>query len=514
MAKKRSYGVELVIRGKDLASATIGKVGRGLKLLVSPLRGIAAIGRGLGGLIEKIPGLTFLGVGVARLGGALHGLAMGAAEAGSAFNDLGAQTGIGTRALQEVAYAADQASVPFEEFQAGLRKMTATLGKGVGPKQLRMLGNGAAGFANALKKAKTPGEKFELILAQLADIPDATKRAAFGMTFFGKAGTKLAGLGAEGAKSIKAMRQAADASGEIMSDEEIKRADEFGDTWGALVKTFGSAKRDFGTGMIDSLLPDLKNLLEWTKTNRKEIGLFLKDLGRKTGAWIVEAAKSIKSAVEWIVANKADVIDVMEKVGIGVAALMGISALGPILSALATNPIFALIAAAVAGLTWLIANAPPAATQDEKDNSLVTAQKEGGTLGGAKATMGAAMRGNPMGFVQGIMDVGNFVSDEDQQIAEARDRQRASNFAQSDSFNRGIMSVVREAKAPGSELGGVMQSGAGPAKDQSIEVKVVVEDKGGNTDGAPKVKATPGVKASARTSNTRSPQSHLKGGVR
>ncbi len=336
MAKKRAYAVQLVITGKDLVSSVLGKVGRGVRALVGgPLRGLAAMGRllgsaasGIGGLVEKVPGLSLLGYGVASLVGHVRDLAVSASDAGSVFNDLGVQTGIGTRALQEVAYAADQAGVPLEQFRAGLQKMTATLGRGVKASQLQMLGRGARGFVKALKEAPTAGDKFELVLAQMAAISDTSQRAAFGMAFFGDAGVRLAAVAGDGADGIKRLRREAHELGLVMDEDAIARADEFGDTWGALSKTLTGAKRDFGTGLIEGLLPGLQELLGYTKSNRKEMGALIRDLGKKVGTGIIDAAKWVIKAVDWIVTHKGDIIDVAKKVGIALAALAGLKVLG------------------------------------------------------------------------------------------------------------------------------------------------------------------------------------------
>lgn len=487
MAKKRTYPIELVIRGKDLASAAIAKVGRALSFPAKALRG-------LGGFIEKIPGLTIAGIGLSQVAHGLKDLAVGAAEAGSVFNDLGTQTGIGTRALQEVAYAADQAGVPLEEFRAGLQRMAATLGKGIKASSLRMLGNSAQGFARAVNKAKSPGEKFELILAQMAAIPDATKRAAFGMQFFGRAGVRLAGLAGDGADGVKRLREEAEALGLVMSDEDIKRADEFGDTWAALGKVFESGKRDFGGGLIEGLLPDMKALLGNVKENRKEIGAMLKDLGRDVGRGIIDVAHGIKDAflwakgaVEWLAGNS------------------GVVAIGGALTLLAANPFFAAIAAAVGSIKWLIDNVPKPVSQETKDKSLIAGVKRAGTLGGAMSIADSALdKGGLLGIANSIAEIGGFVANQDQVLAEAMDRNQRANFNKSEAEN----SVFRMAAAAERAVA----IDAPTWQQQSVDVTVTVEDPGGVTSD-PKVKATKGVNAKAKTRGNVGARtaSHLRG---
>ncbi len=489
MAKKRTYPIELVIRGKDLASAAIAKVGRALSF---PMKALS----GLGGFIEKIPGLTIAGIELSRVATGLKDLAMGASDFGSKFNDLAAQTGIGTRALQEVAFAADQAGVPFEQFTAGLQKMTATIGKGVGARQLGMLGKNARGFAAALKKAPDTGARFELVLAQMAAIPDATKRAAFGMTFFGRSGVKLAGLAGQGADGIKALREEAEKLGLVMNDEEVKRADEFGDTWAALGKVFESGKRDLGTGLIEGLLPDMKDLLGNVKANRKEIGAMLKDLGRDVGHGLIDVAHGLKDAfvwakgaVEWLAGNS------------------GVVAIGGALALLATNPFFAAIAGLVAAVKWLQDQKAPAQTQSEADKGFITGVKKHGALGGAMAAMETSIREQPrgVGAMMGLINAGLAVRDQDQLMAEAQDRERQRMHQQSEAEN----AVLRMAAAASRAT----DMGSPTWDQQSVDVTVTVEDPGGLTSGDPTVKATKGVSAKAKTRGNPGARttSHLRG---
>lgn len=507
MAKKRSYGVELLIKGKDLASPTINRVGRSLKLLTSPIRSLGRLAKGLGGLIEKVPGLAILGSWVGSLAGHFKELALSAATYADTLDNLRNHTGINAKAIQSVAFAADHAGVPFEQFSQGLRKMTEVLGRGVQASQLKMLGKGARGFVQALKGAKTPTEQFELILSQMAAIPDTAKRAAFGMAFFSEPGVKLAAIATNGADGIRQMRIEAERLGIVMSDEDISKADQFADSWANIGKLVDSTKRDFGAGLVDGLLPALQDLLTYAKANRKEIGAFVKELGRKVGGGIVDAAKAIRSAVTWIVENKSEVIGVMEKVGYGVAALAGLSVLGPILAGLAASPFFALIAAAVAGVAWLLANTPKEARSEAQvDDAFVQNVKSDGWAGGfgisfVESVAAAATNAmnpsdeNRAAAYNRFGRLGRSVAQQDEMLSESVDRKRKRNFDDSAVFNSAAMSQVRAIRDPS----GLGMSFGGPLQDQSVEVKVIIEDKGGNTDGDPKVKAPGAARVSAVT---------------
>jgi len=341
MAGKK-YSVQLVLRAKDLVSSAFAKVGRGLKAfgrgLALPVQRIARIGSAVSGFIRHVPGIHFLGAAVARVGGFLADAAQHASDVGSAFNDLTARTGIAPKVLQEVAYAADQAGVPLQEFTSGVQRMSAVLGRQLKPQQFRMLGREASAFVRAIK-GKSATEQFEAVLSMMTRIPKASERAAFAQIFFGKAGVKLAAIAGDGAEALAKVRRETEELGLIMSDEAIQQADAFGDTWAALGKVWASLKTDFGSGLIEGLLPEMQELLTKFKENRAAVREFVRDLGQKIGTGVVDTVKGIADGLKWIIENKGLVM--------GAAAAMGaafIASLGPVGAALAV------ITAAIAGV--------------------------------------------------------------------------------------------------------------------------------------------------------------------
>ena len=319
--KKRSYAVEMVIRGKDLVSSVMGKVGRSLTSLA---RLSGRVFSGIGGFLEKIPGLSILGGGIASAVGGLKDLVTELGDVSGNLTDLTQRTGLSTRQLQEMAFAAQKVGIPVDELNASFLRMTGVIGKGVGASQLRVLGKDASGFARALKAAKGPAEKFEVVLSQMAKITDTNKRAAFAMTFFGKAGVKLAAVATDGADGIKAMRLEAQRLGLVLSDEEIARADKMSDTMESLGMVAKGVKRDFGSGLIEAFLPELEDLLKYVRENRVAVRDLVREWGKKIGTGIVDAAHALVGAVKWIVDNKDTIIGVVGKIA---SVIVGLKAL-------------------------------------------------------------------------------------------------------------------------------------------------------------------------------------------
>lgn len=549
MAKKRSYGIQLVITGKNLAKAALDGLVKGLR---APIDGIKRLGSGLGSLVEKVPGIYLLGRAIGSVARETVALVKGLGDYAGDVIDLGARTGIGTDLLQEFGFAAKKVGIEAEQSSAALNKFTAVVGKGINSKSLyASLGKQTGGFVKALNAAKAPGEKLELVLATMASIPDATKRAAFAVNFFGEAGVKFSAMAADGAAGLRALRAEASTLGNVLSEEDLKRADEFGDKWESLTMAFEGTKRDFGMGLIEGLLPGLEELLKYVKENRKEVGAFLRDLGRSVGTGIVDAAKGIVSAVKWIVANKDTIISVMEKVGIGVAALLGLSALSGILAVLAKSPFFAALSAAVAGVKWLLATGSKgfvpgfggaAGSAAGSGGAAATAAAAGrvGTMGLAGAVAGpaaAALFLNPSDMEQDSQDSARRIAEDRwgpglrrigmsldspgmphiDPLIFAENREKDRKYIEAFSKMGNVVALGDIMAAGGFE--GIMRKALSPVLDwggtgrSEVEVKVVVEDRGGKTDGAPQVSAdgAVSVKAETRGATGRRAQSYADG---
>lgn len=475
----------MVIRGKDLASGVLSRVGKSL-------RGVASIGRAIGGFLQSVPGLSILGSGLTGIVERVRDLALGASEAGSAWKDLSAQTGIGTRALQEVGWAAEQAGVSSEEYRASLLMLTKTLGKGVRQRQIfGTIGKDARGFAKSLGGAKTAGAKFEVVLAQMASIKDPMKRAAFATLFFGRAGTKLAGAGSEGAEAIKAMRIEAQRLGLVMGDDEIDRADEFGDKWSALGKVFEATKRDFGSGVIEGILPGLDDLLGLVKDNRQAVKAFAADLGKKVGTGIVDAVKAITVGIKWLGDNGEGVV-----LGIG-AAFLAVS--GPI--GIAAAAVGAL--AAQIKLLEVIADPMGHLFPDGWENPF-----QAGSQGAAGFDIVQMVNRGQAPLLADLAKLG---------VADA---QKALDDKWSAAGDQGA--AIRQATRVASEnpdgsqndwMNGMSVMPASSMQPMhSIEVNVNVKAPEGVVDGKPEVKAPTGTKTKTTVTNT-GPRttSHLKG---
>lgn len=409
---KKEYAIQVKLTGKDLASAVfrqVKKSGQELgRSLVQPFKAFGKLATGMKEFVRAVPGLTFVGAGLKAFGSFLRGAAQDAIDYGSKISKLSDDLSLSRRTLQQLAYVGEHAGLGFEKLESSLINMQR-MARGVTGKQLfAALGQDAWSFARAVRTAKNPSEQLELILSMMASLP-ADKRAAFAQVFFGAAdGAKLAG------QDIKEMRAEFERLGLAMSDEDLGKADEFDRKWGQLQNVFASGKRDLGLGFIEGLLPALDELLGYTKANRKEVGKFLRELGRDLGKGIIDAAKWIIKAVRWIVDNKGAILDVAKGVGIALGGLVGLNVLGN-------------LGGMVKGL-WGLGGATAAvggagAAAGAGRAAAAAAGAGGGLFGGLKGLLGGLLRlTGPIGLVvAGFTALVPIISDIIERVKDSKD---------------------------------------------------------------------------------------------
>lgn len=228
----------------------------------------------LGDRMEKLGnrvGSTLKALAVAGGFGALLGgfeeLIVKSLEYASSLDETAQQIGVTSAALQEYRYAATQVGISQEEMDAGLAKLTKTMGMAAaGGKQQyavfaelsKMIGT------DILKSAKDAGDAIPLIADALGKIKDPAERARIETELFGKAGQKLDTLLSGGSSAVNQLRDAAHDLGIVLSEKEIQDADKLADKLSEL-KMVLSAK-------ISGAVADNANAILQLGESFKELG--------------------------------------------------------------------------------------------------------------------------------------------------------------------------------------------------------------------------------------------------
>jgi hypothetical protein len=136
------------------------------------------------------------------------------------------QLNVTTKDLQTLRYAAQQWGVSQQDLDNGLERLSVTLGKVAAGAKEPTRAIEAIGLSADKLKGKNTAEALKLIADRLSEIPDQAQRAAVETALFGEAGAKLDGLLRKGSGGINALAQAAEELGIVLSEEDIRKADE------------------------------------------------------------------------------------------------------------------------------------------------------------------------------------------------------------------------------------------------------------------------------------------------
>ena len=282
-------------------------------------------------------GLRSIGTKLAAIGGAaltaLFGTAKTFADMGDSLDEMSARTGVSVETLSELGFAAELAGADMETLETGLRKMQKTISEAISGSKSAADALAQLGLSVADLKGLSPEQQFKLLADRISQIQDPTARAAAAMEIFGKSGTRLLPLIADGAKGLAKFQEQARALGLTISTQAAKDASVLADALDTLWKVIKQAVFSIGS----ALAPTITELA-----------------GKVT--------RAVVALSEWIKQNKAIVVTVFQ-VATGVAAAgvalvaLGflVSGLGAALGGLATivttvSAAFGLVGSAIAAL--------------------------------------------------------------------------------------------------------------------------------------------------------------------
>jgi hypothetical protein len=201
--------------------------------------------------------------------------------------------------VQELQHAAELTGSSIEGIETGTKKMTrflADIGEGSKPaiKTLETIGLKADDL-----KGKNLDEQFIAIAEAIAKVKDPILKGDAAMTIFGKTGTALLPMLADGAEGFAKYRKEAHDLGLVMSEEDVKAAADLQDKFDNLEAKMGALQRVAGTVLLpvmstfaDVLLDDVfpaiekvANMLGTAWENASKFGSALADvtgIGEKT----------------------------------------------------------------------------------------------------------------------------------------------------------------------------------------------------------------------------------------
>ena len=197
------------------------------------------------------------------VGTALFGITKKTADAGDAIQKMALRTGLSTEALSEYKHAAELSGTSLESLEKGVKRMQSTIYDAEQGLATASDALDALGVSSEELEGKSPEQQFEILSSALADVDDASRKAALAQEIFGRAGTEMLPMLAQGSEGIAEMRQEARDLGIVFDQEAADQAANFNDDLLRLQKGFAGIFQELGMKLIpiflDQLFPAIKN---------------------------------------------------------------------------------------------------------------------------------------------------------------------------------------------------------------------------------------------------------------
>lgn len=302
---------------------------RGLKAAQADLKAF-------GGALKNV-GTPLMAAGAA-IAGSFVAAAKSFVDFGATINDIANRTGASVEAISELKYAAEQSGTEIKDVEIALRQMQKAIAAaandgGAAAERFARIGVSLADLAG-----KSPDEQLAILAEALSRIPDAGMRAAASLELFGKSGTNVLPMLADGAVGLQAMREEAQRLGLTLSAEDAEAAAVLDDTLNKLQQTLAAVWRTLGA----ALAPSLQELADW-----------LLDAVPRFGDWL-DHNRSLIITLAQLGTGAAALGAALYGIGTAAtatAAAMG--ALGTVLTFVAAHPVVLTLAAVTAATVAL-----------------------------------------------------------------------------------------------------------------------------------------------------------------
>jgi hypothetical protein len=299
------------------------------------VRGLRQAGRRLRAFGDRVRNM---GMRTAAIGGAMVAPLLGAAKAFSSMGDqvakMAKRTGLSVEALSELRFAASQSGTSLEAMETGFRRMQRSIydaGRGLSTQTdaLADLGLKYEDLAGL-----SPEDQFKSLAEAISRVEDPTRKAALAQALFGRAGTQLLPMFAQGAKGIEALQAEARRLGLTMSGEDVKAAEEFTDALDTLwlvvkmgVFNVGAALAPVLQQVAETFTSVAMKVSAWVKANQQAIVTALKVAATvaAVGISLVAIGGALSAAGSLMTMLAGAIALVLSPVGLLVA---GLAALG------------------------------------------------------------------------------------------------------------------------------------------------------------------------------------------
>lgn len=268
-----------------------------------------------------------IGAGFFAAKATLSGLMTAMVRYGDTFDKMAQWTGLGTKALSELKYTAEQSGTSIETVEASVRTLQ---------KSLDDAANGSGDMVRSFQRigvsiqdlqAMKPEDQFKTVARALGGIEDASMKAALAQRLLGDAGTQLLPMFNAGKDGMDALIESANELGLVISEEDADACAALGDSIHNLKQGFFGLARTI-------LAQSVPALTDWAG----KLGAGLKSI-----IGVVQAHPKLAAALTGMAGGFIGIS------GAVMGATQGIKLLVSALTLLKTHPAF-WIAGAISGI--------------------------------------------------------------------------------------------------------------------------------------------------------------------
>lgn len=173
--------------------------------------------------------------------GALTALAKSAIDMGSALNDASKKYGVSASELSKFQYVAKMSGVEFEGLGNAFKFLNKSIAESADPSSKAAIAFKALGVTQKDLKEKSPQQIFEILADRFSELKDGANKTALALELFGRSGADILPVMAEGAAGIKRLGDEAVNLGIALSEDQIKKLDDYGDALDRLAMRTKSA---------------------------------------------------------------------------------------------------------------------------------------------------------------------------------------------------------------------------------------------------------------------------------
>ena len=318
-------GLLFVLQAKDEASPVVRKASKEitddiskfsstgaseLDKIINSTGGLSAVFGSLANpaalAATAITGITSAAVAA---GTAIFNIAEQASEFGSEINDASEKTGIGAETLSALKFAADQSGSSFKEVTTGIRLFTKTIGEAAQGNQkakdtLQNLGIDGKKAINDLDGA------FAQAVKRIGELPPGVQQTKAAIDAFGRSGSNLIPVINTMDSNVAEFIEKARKLGVVLTQEDVKAADNFGDTLDTLKAQAAGVSFQFAKEFLPILTTGMRDLSKFFADNKESV--------KSWGITVANVVSGVIQAFKEVVAFY-DAHPILSRVILGVA---------------------------------------------------------------------------------------------------------------------------------------------------------------------------------------------------